>query len=565
MKFSKTLIFFYLSCFIILLSFPAFSKDQPEDIKTQIDSEIEALTPPNPSPEILESIASLRKTILERIEEKKNRIKNTNSASEISNLQEELQKLDKQLHETQKDFERIATGIDTSLFYEKKEEKFDWKDEVAALVKPGINELKRLTEKSREKSKLKDEIEKFDQLIPHTETAVKNINNLIKSSEDQSLQNYLENLLNEWTGLQKQLENKRHVANLKLSQMESKKKSFVEAAQSNAKKFFKTKGLFILTAIIISILIVMLLRFLHDFIAKKIPGYNLDKKPFHVKAFELGYRVLSFLLTMISIILVFYIAQDWTLLSFAIIFLLGLAWGLKNTIPKMFKQSKLMLNIGQAREGERITYLGVPWIIQDINFHSTLENPDLGISLRVPIEILLDMISRPNNPEEPFFPCKKNDWIILSDGTWGKVAGLSHEMVKMIMKGGASKIYQTPDFLSLSPLNLSRNFRIKETFGLSYDLQKDITKKIPDKITKYIMEELKKAKLDQYLINLKTEFLTAGASSLDLVVIADFKGEAADNYNKIKRHIQAWCVEASSENNWEIPFPQITVHNALSA
>lgn len=241
MKFSKTLIFFYLSCFIILLSFPAFSKDQPEDIKTQIDSEIEALTPPNPSPEILESIASLRKTILERIEEKKNRIKNTNSASEISNLQEELQKLDKQLHETQKDFERIATGIDTSLFYEKKEEKFDWKDEVAALVKPGINELKRLTEKSREKSKLKDEIEKFDQLIPHTETAVKNINNLIKSSEDQSLQNYLENLLNEWTGIQKQLENKRHVANLKLSQMESKKNLLLKQHRVMLKNFLKQK------------------------------------------------------------------------------------------------------------------------------------------------------------------------------------------------------------------------------------------------------------------------------------------------------------------------------------
>ncbi|MCB9493990.1 MAG: hypothetical protein H6681_00940 [Desulfobacteraceae bacterium] len=546
---------------MIIISFQAFA----ETDTNSIESEIKAVTKTRPSPEILKSISSLRKTILERIEEKQHRIETTSSASEIAALNEELQKLDKQLHETQKDFERIATGIDTGLFSEKKEENFDWQDEVASLVKPGINELKRLTEKSREKSKLKDEIENFDELIPHAKTAVKNIKNLISSSEDPSLQNYLENLLNEWTGIQKQLENKRHIANLKLSQMESKKKSFVEAAQSNVKNFFRTKGLFILTAVIVSILIVMFLKFLHRVIARKIPGYNREKKPFHVKAFELGYRILTFVLTMLSVILVFYVAQDWTLLSFAIIFLLGLAWGLKAAIPKMFKQSKLMLNIGQAREGERITFYGVPWIIQDINFHSTLENPDLGVTLRVPIEILLEMISRPNNPEEPFFPCRKNDWVILSDGTFGKAVSLSHEMVKLVMKGGASKIYQTSDFLSLSPVNLSENFRIKETFGLSYDLQKDITRTIPYSITEYIRKKLMEADLDKYLINLKTEFLTAGASSLDLVVLADFRGEAADSYNKLKRYIQSWCVEASTENNWEIPFPQITVHRPVSS
>jgi len=565
MKTSSALTVFYLLFIIISASLPVFSQDEQTDIEDDLKSNIETVNLAKPSPEILKSIASLRKTIIERIEEKQKRIETTRSASEIANLQEELKKLDKQLHETQKDFERIATGIDTGLFSEKKEDQFDWKDEVVSLVKPGINELKRLTEKSRQKSKLKDKIEQFDELIPHSETAVKNINELIRASEDPSLNNYLQNLLNEWTGIKKQLENKRHIANLKINQMESKKKSFVEAAQNNVKNFFRTKGLFILTAIVVSIFIVMFLRFFHDLIAKRIPGYNREKKPFHVKAFELGYRVLTFLLTMISIILVFYIAQDWTLLSFAVIFLLGLAWGLKNTIPKMFKQSKLMLNIGQAREGERISYMGVPWIIQDINFYSKIENPDLGITLRIPLEILLDVISRPNNPEEPFFPCKKNDWVILSDGTWGKVTTLSHEMVSMIMKGGASKVYPTSDFLSLSPLNLSRNFRIKEVFGLSYDLQKEITGKIPDMITEYINKKFEETKLDKFLLNLKTEFLSAGSSSLDLIVLADFKGEAAEIYNRLKRLIQTWCVEVSTENNWEIPFPQLTVHKPANS
>ena len=56
------------------------------------------------------------------------------------------------------------------------------------------------------------------------------------------------------------------------------------------------------------------------------------------------------------------------------------------------------------------------------------------------------------------------------------------------------------------------------------------------------------------------EFAQAAASSLDVVVIADFKGEMAPLYNRLSRSIQRWCVDACTQNNWEIPFPQLTIH-----
>jgi len=56
------------------------------------------------------------------------------------------------------------------------------------------------------------------------------------------------------------------------------------------------------------------------------------------------------------------------------------------------------------------------------------------------------------------------------------------------------------------------------------------------------------------------EFSEAGASSLDLVVIVDFDGAMAPLYNRMIRAIQRWCVDAATLNNWEIPFPQLTVH-----
>ena len=56
------------------------------------------------------------------------------------------------------------------------------------------------------------------------------------------------------------------------------------------------------------------------------------------------------------------------------------------------------------------------------------------------------------------------------------------------------------------------------------------------------------------------KFESAADSSLNLVVIADFKGEAADISNRLRRSIQRWCVEAATENDWEIPFPQMQLH-----
>jgi len=47
---------------------------------------------------------------------------------------------------------------------------------------------------------------------------------------------------------------------------------------------------------------------------------------------------------------------------------------------------------------------------------------------------------------------------------------------------------------------------------------------------------------------------------LNLMILADFKGEMADNYARLERLIQQWCVEAGTINNWTIPFPQLTFH-----
>jgi hypothetical protein len=76
----------------------------------------------------------------------------------------------------------------------------------------------------------------------------------------------------------------------------------------------------------------------------------------------------------------------------------------------------------------------------------------------------------------------------------------------------------------------------------------------------YLEKKLKEQTFADQCLNLSVDFLQAGPSSLDLAVLADFKGEAAPAYRRIERALNRWCVECCNERGWEIPFPQMTVH-----
>jgi small-conductance mechanosensitive channel len=509
---------------------------------------------------MLNSILDAKAGLSVRIEEKNRQLVQSESATQKELLKSELERLDKQVNDYSIDFERIATGVDIGLFAEKKSEQFDWQSELVGLVEPGIKEIKRMTVRARYKTKLKDERSRYQDLLPVAEQAVENIEVLIEKSTDPQLKQSLQTLLPEWQGVEKQIKNKMEIVSMRLTEMENEEKSFIETSKNSIKNFFRTRGLFLFIAVVSCIAVILLMKLAARTFVKFIPGYTAKYRPFHVRALTLIFRVLSVFLVLFVLIFVFYIVEDWVLLSLTIIFVMGLGWAVKHTLPSYWHQSRLMLNIGAVREGERMMYQGVPWLVKKINPFTELENPSLGIKLRLPIEELMDKTSRPFHRKEPWFPCKRNDWVVLSDGSWGTIASLSHEMVEIIQRGGARVTYLTPDFLALSPLNISMNFRLKTTFGISYDLQSQSTTHILETMQTFVKTQIEKEGYHDSLLNIRVEFESAGASSLDLVVITDFKGEQAHLYRRLSRAVQRWCVDACTENNWEIPFPQLTVH-----
>ncbi|BCO09095.1 hypothetical protein GF1_14710 [Desulfolithobacter dissulfuricans] len=400
----------------------------------------------------LKSILELRADLQKQLREKKKQLKRSSSDSEKLQLQAEIALLEQQLKESGDDFTRIATGIDPRDFQpKKKEEKFDLKQEITFLLKPLISEMKQMTARVRQQAQLNVEIEQYSKLLPEAEEAVRNITELLKKTKDKALKKQLGKELTAWKNRQKELENKQNIARMQLEQLSRSKTSVREDLQESIKHFFRTRGAYLFLALATVTLVICTCWLLHRFLVRILPGYRREHIPLRLRILDLVFRAMTFILAVTGLFGVLYAAQDWVLLSVSIIFLMGIGWTARQTIPKIWNQSQLMLNIGSVREGERLVIDGIPWFVRKINVFTILENPDLGVTLRVPIGKLLDMESRPFNRWERWFPCKRDDWVILADGTRGKVVSQSHEAVELVQRGGARKIYRTADFLSLSP------------------------------------------------------------------------------------------------------------------
>ena len=549
-----SLIPFFILC---MMSLPTHALAQADTVQVPaVDSELQGTI------KALNSLIKLQSAMKSEIKSLGRQLEATESATEKKDIQAQMDKLAVDLESTTRSLKEIAAGADIASLRVKEEAKFNFQEEVFSLLRPALKEMKEMTSHVRQKSELKDKIDYYRGKLPVAELAVANITGLLDKSVDASMEGYLQGVLAEW---QKQLtfiQSELQTAELKLEKLEASEASLADASQSYLKSFFQKRGLYLAQAMLVVFVILLLSRLSYRVMERLIPGYRKEYRSFRLRLLDLMHRIITVFLAILGPMVVFYVAEDWVLFTLGILLLLGIALTLRQALPRYWQQIELFLNIGSVREGERIFLDGLPWKVRRINVYSQLENPAAEISQRVRIDDLVDLKSRPGNQGDPWCPCKRGDWVRLSDGMRGKVTGISQELVQLIERGGAHRTYQTADFLALSPLNLSTNFRIKETIGITYNLQQESVSSIPDTLKTYIERRVDDEGYAAQLLNLRVEFERANTSSLDLVVIADFDGELADIYNRLRRAIQRWCVEACTEYHWEIPFTQLTLHQA---
>ena len=511
----------------------------------------------------LSSFVDLRNALLKDITSVNEKIGASQSDAEKESLNIQLDKLESDLRAVTQNFENISAGLDIKALREEKAEEFSIQRELFALLKPALDEMKEMTSHVREKSDLKDKIANYEESLPVIEQAIANVESLLSQSRDNSVNQALKATMDKWQRQQTFMQSEVQAARLQFEELISTKVSIGEASQSYLKTFFQQRGLYLTIALLVVIGILLLSRLIHQAMLRFVPGFKKLHRSFRIRLAELIHRVVTMFLLILGPMVVFYTVEDWVLFSLSILVLLGVAWTLRQALPRYLHQVQIFLNVGSVREGERICLDGLPWQVRQINVFCSLVNPVAELIQRVPIADLVDLKSRPSKRDEPWFPCRKGDWVLLNDGVRGKVDGISPELIQLVEEGGTRTTYQTSEFLAKSPRNLATNFRLRETFGISYTLQKDSTTSIPETLRSYIQQRAEQEGYGEGLLNLRVEFELANNSSLDIAVIADFNGELSDAYNRLRRAIQRWCVDASTENNWEIPFPQMTLHGSL--
>lgn len=285
-----------------------------------------------------------------------------------------------------------------------------------------------------------------------------------------------------------------------------------------------------------------------------------------VRAARLFYRVFAVAAAIVAALAVFNSRNDWLLLGFGVLLLLGFLWTLVKSLPEAVEQMRTLLNLGSVQEGERLIFDGVPWRVSVLDFHSVLENPALeGGNLSLPVRDLAGHYSRPIAPSEGWFPTNKGDWVLLDDDKIAQVLVQTPGYVTLRRLGGGTLMVPTASFVEEPPMNLSNGFRVELEFGLDYGLQPQSTTQILDTMRTWLEERLPGFLPEGSIQNLEVEFFAAGDSSLNYEIEVDLAGSAACEYEEVGRILSRLLVDCCNEHGWSIPFPQVQVHGVSAS
>jgi hypothetical protein len=471
---------------------------------------------------------------------------------QLADLKEEAAQLDHQ-------FQDFAVAVDISAFEEELKKEFNWQEELGAVLQPIIAEIKTATSDSRVINELRSAAEEQGQRAAVAEHAVINLESLLSAEPSPELRKRLGRELAAWTKRRDAALNQKTALDLQLENRLAERKSVFESTADYSQTFIRTRGLNLLMGIGAFCAVFFGIRLLRMpyrklFAAKRGASFTTRLGSLLVHFFSIVGGILAALL-------VFNLAGDWFLTGITVIFLLGLGWTGINTLPRYVETVNLMLNVGSVKEGERIVFNGIPWRVERLGFGAKLVNPLLdGGQQNMPVKHLVGRNSRPNGEHEEWFPSRPGDWVELADGQMGRVSCQSPSMVQLTELGGSQVQLQTPDYLALSPRNLSTGFRIRCSFGIDYKHLPDSTTTIPDRMQETLETGLKDLAGKECIQHVRVELSAAGTSSLDYEIEVDVDGEAAPRRDVIRRAISQLLVKACNENHWEIPFTQLTVH-----
>ncbi len=509
-------------------------------------------------------------TLLESIDKKDETLRALQVEKRLSPNEETREALDARIKTLQAEltdqvetFNSMAAGEELESFRMETQQEFKIEEQLQTIIAPLLRELSDLTARPREIDSLRTEIEFKEDQLPTVESVIKRLDELLQETKNIQLKQRITELRTNWEERKATLQSDLQIATYKLQQKLSERQALSTSLGNMVESFVKTRGKNLALAVLTFFGVFFILRWLKVQLFKLPQLERLEKKSFGLKLVNMSFVFFVFASSSVASLLVLYASGDWLLLVIAFVIIFSVVWSAKEGMVQYFEEIKLVLNVGSVREGERVIYRGIPWKVERLNYYTLLTNPELsGGKIRVRLKEFINEISRPFAPDECWFPTRKNDWLILDDGTFGKVVQQSPDMVRLLLFGQSYKTYQTATFLGLNPKVISTGFIVRSDFGVDYKHQAIATSTIPAIFEKNIGEALEEKGLAKHVKSLAVDFSAAGASSLDIVIFITCDGAIADSYYTLGRIVQKVCVETCTREGWNIPFPQLTLHRA---
>jgi hypothetical protein len=518
-----------------------------------------AASKPQTQTETLRALAASHAGVVKAIQERQTSAKAANGTPSAETLQKELAELEMRRDALEKDFLAVAAGVTNQEYLG------EIRDEAPLSLEQELSRL--LSKKPRALQELQDNLALQESRRELAQLAVANLNAQLKTlaiskePKQSDLTKLLQRQLESWETRLSESQSRALALERQIHELKQDTTGVWSSLAEAGQTFVFTRGRNILLAIVAFIAVFFGLRLLYFYGLKIVPISKMEKLSFFSRLLGLLNQALSLSLGTLAALAVLYASGDWLLGGVAMLILLGIAIAAKNGLTQYFEQVRMLLNLGSAREGERVLIDGVPWRIGTINLQTRLTNPCIdGPGLRVPLEQLMTMTSRQEG-HEAWFPCRTGDMLLLPDDLLAKVNHISPDFVEITFRGGITRLIPTPEFVKLQPANLSEGFLVSATLGLDYRHQPDITQSIPAQLQADLRTGLLERVPAEHLVDLSVTFKEAATSSLDLGLIAKFSGAAADQYLELRRLLQQIAVESCNTHGWHIAFPQVVVHH----
>lgn len=481
-------------------------------------------------------------------------------------LESKIQKLEKEYSSKRNFFIQTITSVNLN-DGDGKKKRTSFSEDIKQILDPALSTFKKISERPRKMQELTDELTRLQDQYDDAELAHERLKEFQKNSKDKLLKWKLIEAVKITENLSKELKVRLEDLRFKILKMENSEQSIVSTFSGIIFDFIKTKGKNLILSLFVFILFFWLFKlgqtkFIDLVLFRLSRSDNKEVYTWIIRPTKVIYNVVTTFIAFFLSILTLYVLNDWLLVTIVLIVFAALIWSSKQYIPLFLEQSKIVLNLGSVREGERVIFNGLPWKIDSLGYYCKLENPALeGASLRVNTKELINAHSRRARHGEPWFPTRIGDWVQVSD-KYGEVIMQSPEQVIIRTIGGEKVYYDAKNFLSMDPMNHSHGFSVEFSFGLDYGIQGTIIEEVLPIIQSELVANFYNefADIKENFVNLDISFQMANASSLDLRVFLKCKGEIASMRETLNRSLQKNLVQICNKHNYAIPFDQLTVH-----